>query len=179
MSNRLSKNQKKTMGITIGAVAALLVVFAVLSAFTSGFTNFEVPVPTINPDNFYSNAELVIVDSNNGNGVRVDVDENTGALEFDGTAAVDLTYTVGTVVLNKGTYTLTASNKTSLAGIYVTAEHDDDVEYFDFTPSNTIDVVSDGTEYTIVVHIAKGTSLNHVDILPVISSGDEIVDFYE
>lgn len=179
MSTRMTTSQKKSTVLTVGIVALLLVAFALCSAMTAGFTDWEPKMPTVNPDNLYSTVDLEIVDSNTGYGIAVNVDETTGAIELDGTATDDLDYVVGTVTLNKGTYTLTSSNKTSKAGVYVTATSGDSETFFDFTPYNVIEVTADNTVYTITIHINEGTTLNHVDILPVIASGEDTVSFYE
>ena len=179
MSTRMTTSQKKSTMLTVGIVVLLLVAFAVCSAMTAGFTDWEPKMPTVNPDNYYSKADIELESCRPGDGIIITVDENTGAIELDGKADKDLEYVVGTVTLNKGTYNLTSSNKTSKAGVYVTATSGDSVTYFDFTTDNVIEVAADNTVYTITIHINEGTTLNHVDILPVIASGEETVNFYE
>ncbi len=175
----MTSGQKKTMWITLGVVLIMFIAFGVISSMTAGFTNWEPEEAKVNPNNLYSTVELAIKDSNTGDGIVVDVDEETGAMKFKGTATKDLEYVVGTVTLDKGTYTFNASDKASNSTMYITATAGSQVIKSDFTPGNTFDVAVDGTEFEIVVHIVKGTTLYNVDILPVIYTGDEAVDFYE
>lgn len=179
MSTRMTTSQKKSVWLTVGIVTLLLVAFALCSAMTAGFTDWEPKQPTVNPDNYYSTVELELESCRPGDGIIITVDENTGAIELDGKATKDLEYVVGTVTLNKGTYNLTSSDVTSNAGVYVTATTGSDVTYFDFTPHNVVEVAADNTVYTITIHINEGTSLYHVDILPVIAAGEDTVNFYE
>lgn len=179
MSTRMTTSQKKSVWLTVGIVVLLLVAFALCSAMTAGFTDWEPKQPTVNPDNYYSTVDLELESCNPGDGIVITVDDATGAIELNGTATGDLEYVVGTVTLDKGTYNLTSSNKTSKAGIYVTAKSGSTETYFDFTTDNVIEVADDNTVYTITIHINEGTTLNHVDILPVIAAGEDTVSFYE
>jgi len=174
----MTKSQTKTIIVCVGIMLVLLVGFGVLSSMTAGFTDFEPKEPTLNSDNLYTADGVTLVSTNDGNGVAITVDDN-GAIELDGTADTTLKYTVGTVTLDAGTYTLSAYNKASRAGVYLTATDGENTYDFDFTPANTIEIEEDGTELTIELIIAKGTSLNRVDILPVIMPGEETGDFYE
>lgn len=131
----------------------------------------------VNEDNFYTIECLELVDSNDGDGITVDVDEKKGGVKLNGVANVDLTYDVGTVTLPAGTYTLTACDSASNAGIYVTATAGSTEYKFDFTPANTI-TLAEETTLTITIHIAEETELHNVWVLPVIVEGDEAGEYY-
>ncbi len=109
--------QKKIMFMTIAVVFILLVLFAVISAVTAGFTKWKPDPKAINPDNLYSTADISLVDMKDGNGITLDIDEDTGAIVVNGrsTASEDLVYNIGTVELYKGEYTLTACKNASSA----------------------------------------------------------------
>lgn len=171
----MTKSQKKTMIVTLAVTLVLFIAFGMISSMTQGFTNFD---REVNEANLYGSAEVVLVDSNDGNGVRIDVDEETGAFVLNGKAASDLEYMVATITLDKGEYTLEACDKASKAGVYLTAEIGDNVTYFDFTPGNTLNIAADNTTVTIMLYIADDVQLNNVKVLPVIYTGDESVDFY-
>ena len=132
----------------------------------------------VNEDNHYTVDCLTLVDRNDGNGIKVDVDEKKGGIKLDGTANIDMTYEVGKVTLSAGIYTLTSCDDASNAGIYVTASNGVTEYKFDFTPDNTI-VVDGETELTITIHIAEGTELNNVWVLPTIVEGDEPGEYYQ
>ena len=176
--SRMTNSQKKSTIITVVVVAALLICFAVTSAMTAGFTKWEPEDPVVNEKNLYANAEVLLKDSNDGKGIVIDVEESTGALVLNGKASEDLSYTLATVELDEGTYTLEACKDASYAGIHVTATANGETIAFDFTPGNTLVIDADGTVVTIKVEIAKDTSLYNVKVRPVIYTGDESVKFY-
>lgn len=132
----------------------------------------------VNEDNLYTVECLELYDTNDGDGISVDVDEKKGGIKLNGTANVDKTYTVGTVTVPAGTYTLTACDGASRAGVYVTASAGSTTYNFDFTPDNTVQI-SEEVTLTITIHVAEDAELNNVWILPVIVEGDEAADFYK
>lgn len=174
----MTKSQKKTMIVTLAVTLVLFIGFGMISSMTQGFTNFEVPEPTVNESNFYGTIELDIVDRHDPKGLKVSVEEETGAFTLNGKPTEAIDYTVGTIVLNKGEYKLEALDNASHAGVYLTATANGKTVEFDFTPDNVLTIASDNTEVTIQVYVAKGVELNNVKVLPVIYTGDESVDFY-
>ena len=135
----------------------------------------------VNENNLYTVSCMTLTDRNDGSGIIVNVDERTGAITLDGKyngdGAMDIS--VGSVDLKAGTYTLTACDRASLAGIYVTITANGIPYEFDFTPGNTVDITGDFTNCEIKIHVAEGTELNNVKILPVIVPGDEAESFYK
>ena len=174
----MTNSQKKTMWITLAVVLVMFIAFGMISSVTAGFTDFEAKDPVVNEDNFFADATIELKDSNDGYGVRVDVEESTGAVTLNGTASQDRSDKLATVTLDKGTYTLEACDKASLAGIYVTATVGDKVVNFDFTPNNVLEITADDTVVTITIEICEDTQLNNVKVRPVIYTGDESVKFY-
>ena len=131
----------------------------------------------LNEDNLYTVECMDLTDSNTGNGIVVDVDEKKGGILLDGKASADTTYTVGTVTLAEGKYTLTAVDGASLSGVYVTLTYGNTTANFDFYPGNTIEIEGEAVA-TITIHIAEGVELDNVWVLPVIVAGDEAGDYY-
>lgn len=131
----------------------------------------------LNEDNLYTVECVTLSDTNNGNGITVDVDEKKGGILLDGKASADVTYTVGTVTLAEGEYTLTAVEGASYEGVYVTLAYSNQTKNFDFYPGNTIEVEGE-VEATITIHIAEGAELNNVWVLPVIVAGDKAGNYY-
>lgn len=175
---------KKNRAITI--IVAVLVSVLSLGAIAgaTGILKFDKDVaadkllPSINPDNFYSHVELALESMNDGEGVTVEVTERTGAITLDGKAEDDLTYVIGTVELDEGTYTITALEGASKNTVYVTATVGDVDTNFDFT-GNTLEIESDNTVVTLTIHIKVGTELNNVKVLPTIVEGEEAGKFYK
>ena len=130
----------------------------------------------LNEDNLYTVECKTLEDSNDGYGVIIDVDEKKGGIKLDGTASKDMTFVVGKVALKEGTYTLTACEQASMNGIYVTASYASVTHNFDFTPNQM--TLENDTEVTITIHIAEGTKLNNVWVLPVIVEGTEAGSYY-
>ncbi len=176
----MRRSQKKTIFTVTVIVAVMLLAFAALSFMTAGFTQLSADQKTINPDNLYSTANIILEDTNDGNGITIDIDKN-GAIKLSGKSVAenDLTYTIGTVTLDKGEYTLTACSKASFGGVYVIATVGSDVTYFDFTPGNVLEITADDTVVTLQLVVAEGAALSNVKVLPVISEGENIVDFYK
>ncbi len=175
---------KKNRVITI--IAAVLVSVLSLGAIggATGILKFDKDtaadklLPGVHPDNFYASAEITLESGNDGNGVTVDVNERTGVVTLDGKAEADLTYVVGTVVLNEGTYTFTALENASKNTVCVKATVYDVDHYFDFT-GNTFEIEADETEVTITICVKAGTELNNVKVLPTIVEGEEAGKFYK
>ena len=176
----------------IGAIVLVLVstlVIGIIGNVTNGFQDFDKETieenmsPKVNEDNLYTAANCSLVDTNDGNGVVISVDEKTGALSLDGknTSTDILTYEIGKVTLNRGTYTMTAISGASRQGAYVTASvaGDSTAKYFDFTPGNTIEITSDSVEVTLTLHIAFGAAFANKAVLPVIVPGEESGQFYK
>ena len=136
-------------------------------------------LPSVHPDNMYANVDLALESMNDGQGVTVEVTERTGAITLDGKAEDDLTYVIGTVELDEGTYTITALEGASKNTVYVTATVGDVDTNFDFT-GNELEIMSDNTAVTLTIHIKVGTELNNVKVLPVIADAElEDVSFYK
>ena len=176
----MRSSTKKTL-LIVGVACVLIMIVGFL---TSGFTAWDKDsvadnvARKVNPDNLYTVDAVSLKDSNDGYGIVVDVDEKTGAITLDGIASKDMEFTVGTVTLPKGTYTLTASNKSAMNGVYVTATIGATVYNFDFTPGNTISLDTESSA-VIKIHIANEAELNNIKILPVIVEGDEAGNFYK
>lgn len=171
-------------GFIIGLVCILGIV-ALLGFVTNGFSSWSKDTVkdklsrNLNEDNLYTVDCVTLEDSNLGNGVVVDVDEDTGVISLSGTPAADHTYTVGTIKLDKGTYTITAIEGAALNTVYMTLKESGGNEHqFDFTPGNTITIGADDTECTLEIHVKADAELGSVKILPVIVSGDEAGEFY-
>lgn len=170
---------------TIKIIAIILGVVFVLGAIGFGTGLFRVDEEKqdeyfgrkLNEDNLYTLECITLQDSNDGSGVKVDVDEKKGGVLLNGTASVDMTYTVGKLNLAAGQYTITALENASLAGIYVTLDVNNTSYNFDFTPGNTITLEAD-SEATITIHIAEGVELSGVWVLPVIVAGETSGDYY-
>ncbi len=176
----MRKTQSKTIFTVIVIVAIMMFAFAAVSFITSGFTKFKPDEKIANEDNFYTQAEITLKDTKDGNGVTINIDDN-GAIKLGGksTASDELEYTIGTVTLDQGSYTLMACSKASFAGVYVTATAGSDVTYFDFTPGNVLNISTDDTVVTLTLVIAEGATVNNIKVLPVIYTGDEAIDFYK
>ena len=132
-----------------------------------------------NEDNIYTVECMTLEDSNDGNGITVNVDERTGAIKLNGTASVDMTYVVGKVNLKAGEYTLTAIDGAGKNTVYATISIDGTEYDFDFTPANTIKPNADYNDCQIKIYIKEGAELHNVTVLPVIVEGDEAQDFYK
>ena len=169
-----------------GLIAGILAFILCLGAIAGGMGILKVDkdaaadklLPKVNPDNYYSAAEIVLTTQNDGNGVSVEVNERTGAIVLNGKAEDDLTYLVGTVTLNEGTYTFTAIDEASKNTVYVKATINEVDHYFDFT-GNTFDIAADETEVTISICVKIGTELDNVKVLPTIVEGEESGKFYK
>lgn len=155
-------------------VLAALTVFGVAMSLTDNFTTTDISRP-LNDDNFYTASCMTLEDTNDGSGIIVDVKDN-GSIKLKGTASDDVDYTIGSVTLNKGTYTFTAVSGAALNSVYVTATVGSTVHNADFT-GNTFEITSDNTVVTLEVHIAADTEINKT-VYPVIVSGDEAGDFF-
>ena len=172
---------------TLRTICAILAVCLVGGAigFGSGLLkvdedkNYEIFGQKPNENNVYTVECMTLVDSNDGRGVTIDVDERTGAIKLNGTASDNITKEIGKVDLKAGTYTLTAVKGASMNGVYVTLKAGSTVYNFDFTPGNTFTVSSDLTGCAITLNIKEGAELNYVNVLPVIVSGDEAESFYK
>ena len=180
----MRKSTKTT--VLIVACAAILVV--VLGFFTSGFQKWSKDdvlskiTPQVNEENYYSENCVTLVDTNDGTGVKIDVNEDNGVITLNGAAASDLTgdnaYKVGKLTLEAGEYTFTSYDYASYGGVYLTASTGTSVINFDFTPGNTVELKST-TELTIYLNIAKDAEFKNVVIEPVIVSGTEAGNFWD
>ena len=174
----------------IGAIVLVLVstlVIGIIGNVTNGFQDFDKETieenmsPKVNADNLYTAANCSLVDTNDGYGVTVSVDEKTGAISLNGKCTASRSYEIGKVTLTKGTYTLTAISGAARNGAYVTLAipGDSTLQYFDFEPDNTINITSDSVEVTIFLNIAEGAEFGNKAVLPVIVSGEEPGQFYK
>ena len=178
---------KKRM--TVGGVLVIVLIaftlFAFLGMLTNGFQSWDKDTiqdnlsRDLNEENLYKADYLTISDQKDGNGLKIDVNEKTGAIVLNGTTveAYEDLY-IAHFTLDKGTYTLTAFEDASFNGVYLILEISDTSYYFDFTPGNTIEITADNTECSIVLNVAKGVELDDAIILPVIVSGDDAGEFY-
>ena len=171
---------------TIKWIAIFLAIIAAVGAvgFASGLLvvdedkSDEYFARKVNEDNLYSVSIIDLVDSNDGKGVAVDVNEKNGVIILDGTASQDLTFTVGEITLEAGTYTLTAIKGAGLNSVYMVADTAT-VDYnFDFTPANTI-TLTESTTFSLKINVAEGTELNNLQVMPVIVEGDEAADYFQ
>ena len=175
---------KKTTKRTVLICSIFMAAIMLLGFVTAGFQQWSIDemkdnaARKVNPDNFYTAECLTLVDSNTGDGIVVNVNEKNGVITLDGTADTDITLDVGTVVLNKGEYTLTAIDGASNATIYMTAKIGSTEYKFDFTPGNTITVASDNTNVSLSIYIKEETKLDNLKILPVIVAGDESASYW-
>ena len=123
----------------------------------------------LNEDNLYTSECVTITDRNDGNGIKVTVNEN-GSITVKGEADSVVNYPIATVSLKAGEYTFTALEGASLKGAYVSLSLEGVDISADFT-GNTFTVVED-TEVALTLHIAEGTEIN-ATVYPVIVEGDE------
>ena len=176
----MKKSTRKT--VIIVAVAMLAVV--ILGSVTSGFQKWGIDdiknslTADVNPDNYYTVDCMSLVDTDEGYGVYIDVDEDTGAIVLDGKAQQDITATVGTVHLKPGEYTLTSLKGASRSSVYLTLSGNSINADFDFKPANTISITTEG-DYTITLKIADEAEFKNVTILPVIVEGDTAGSFWD
>ena len=176
---------KKTTKTTLLIVAVCMAAMLFLGFATAGFTQWSTDEikdnvsRKVNPDNYYTVECLALEDKNTGSGVKINVNEKNGAITIDGVAEVDITETVGTVTLDKGTYTLTAIPGASTATVYMTATVNGTVYKFDFNPSNTISIAADDTDVVLKVHIEEDAELNNVVVLPTIVEGNEAGSYWK
>ena len=183
MASTTTKKKLKIVGVIAGIMAAILALGAVAGGF--GILKVDkdkakdVLLPAVNSDNYYAEATVTLEDMNDGNGVVVKVDERTGAITLDGKAETDLTYEIGTVKLDAAKeYTGTAIKGGSKASVYVAATYGEESINFDFV-GNTFEIAEDETVVTLTIHIAEGTNLDNLKVLPTIVKGDKAGSFYE
>ena len=166
---------------TLKSIAIILAIVTALGAvgFVSGLVvidqdkSDEYFTRKVNEDNLYQTATITLVDSNNGKGVSVDVNEKNGVITLNGNASEDMEFTIGTVTLEAGEYTLTAIKNGGLNTVYVDAGN----VHFDFTPGNVLKP-SETTSYTLKIYIKEGTELNNLTIMPIIAAGTESIDYF-
>lgn len=174
--------RKSTLRL-ICVVMSITLLLGIL-AFVSGLISidedksYEYFGEKLNEKNLYTIDCVTLVDQNNGKGIRVDVDERTGAITIDGKAQDDMVFVIGQISLDAGTYTLTSYDDASYATVYTTADASSSQYEFDFSPANTIKL-SGKTTLTLKIHISGGESFKNIKILPVIVPGDEAQDFYK
>ena len=128
----------------------------------------------VNEDNLYTSECVTITDRNDGNGIKLTVNDN-GTIAVKGTADATVNYDLATVSLKAGEYTFTALEGASLKGAYVSLSLEGVDKPADFT-GNTFTVVED-TEVVITLHIAEGTEIN-ATVYPVIVKGDEAGTYF-
>jgi hypothetical protein len=180
------RKSTKTTILIVFVAAALLIATGFL---TSGFQNWSKDdivskvTPQLNKSNLYTIDCVEIADTFDGKGVRIDVDEDTGALKLNGTASVSLEgeegYKIGSITLSKVQYTFTSFDQAALSGAYLTAICGDQTVYFDFTPGNVIDVTSASADYDIYLNIAEGAKFSNIVIEPVIVAGTTAGEFWD
>ena len=154
-----------------------------LGWLTGGFQNFDSEsvgdkfAPEVNDKNLYTAECMTLKDRNAGDGIVVTVNDD-GSFKVKGTASEDITFEIGEVTLNEGTYTLTALKGASKASAYVKCVSDAGLDvYADFT-GNTFTVNTDNTVVTLGFAISEGTEIN-ATVYPVIVAGEEAGDFYK
>ena len=175
--------KKVTPLVIIVMIMAIVLLFGAVAAgmgilVVDKDTAADKLLPKVNEANYYSSADVTLKTQNDGNGISINVNERTGAIELDGKAEDDLTYVIGTVTLNEGTYTFTAIENASKNTVYVKATVNGVDHYFDFT-GNTFDIAADETDVTLTLCVKVGTELNNVKVLPTIVEGEESGKFYE
>lgn len=160
------------MGLALGAVGWL----------TTGFSDFSKEAISdkfdkpVNEDNLYTAECMTLKDTNDGSGIIIKTNED-GSFKVEGIASSAATYEIGTVILNKGTYTLTAVSGGSKNTVYVSAEIGSITVNADFT-GNTFEIAADNTEVTLVLNVAADTEVNKT-VYPVIVPGTESGKFYK
>ena len=175
-------------GKIIIAVLCCVLLVGVIGWMTTGFTDFTKEsvadkfASEVNEKNFHQPENCSLKSSNDGDGIVVTVNKD-GSVELDGqntSKTTDKTYTIGTVTLDKGTYTFTALKGASKAKAYVTLEYAKGSEVTiinaDFT-GNTFEIPSDATVCTLKVTIRPEVEIN-ATVLPVIIPGEEAGAYY-
>lgn len=182
--------KKKSKFVSKSGLITALIVFAVVIAaagfITAGFTLWSPDdvadhlSPNPNPDNLYTADACVLRSGQLDNDVKLEVNDN-GSFKLDGTASASKILNVGTVILNAGTYTLTAFEDASLSSVYMTATVGEDTYNFDFIENdgNVITISSDNTSVTLELHIIEDAELDNVKVYPVIVAGTEAGEFFE
>ena len=160
------------MGLALGAIGWL----------TTGFSDFSKEAISdkfdkpINEKNLYTAECMTLKDTNDGSGIVITTNED-GSFKVTGSSAESVTYEIGTVTLDKGTYTLSALSGGSKNTIYVSAEIGSLSINADFT-GNTFEIAADDTEVTLLLHIVKDIEVNKT-VYPVIVPGTESGKFYQ
>lgn len=180
---------RKSTKTTLAIVALGMAIVIGLGFLTSGFQNWNMDdisskvSAKVNPDNYYSIQCIELKDTYDGDGVKIDIDEDTGVITLNGVANVDKTgdnaYRLGTLTLDAGSYTLTSYDYASYSGVYLTAQSASNNWKFDFTPGNVITIPSDNTEIILFLNIAKDATFSNVKIEPVIVSGSEVGKYWK
>lgn len=162
-----------------------VIVCGALGWMTSGFQKWgaedignQFTEATLNKDNKYSSDNMTIKSSNDGNGIIVEAKDN-GTVKFKGKNNTDdvMECEIGSVTLDKGTYTFTAIKGAAKNTMYASLLNAGSlVCNADFT-GNTFTVAADATELTIVVYIQSGAEVD-ATVYPVIVEGEEAGSFF-
>ena len=183
------RRKRASMFAVIGIVLVAMLTLGFVGNITNGFQNFDAAQmaqnAVLNEDNLYKPSMLELKDSNAGDGVIIDVDENMGTIQVKGKSSEDKTVTIAKVTLSEGTYSVSGVKNASKAGVYMTVEYTpigDSAKtvFADFTGaenSGTFELLQE-TEVTLVLHLTAGAELNH-KITPVIVEGEDFGSFYK
>ena len=165
----------KTM---IATVALCLVAVCLVGWLTVGFSDFDVRDRFDKVRNEANEIDLTQVSLKSGrheSGLKVEVDE-LGAVTLSGTVTEDVTLTYASLTLPAGDYVLTGAEEGSKGTYCLSVEIGEDKILGDWPGEFT---VSQSGIVNVKITVSKDTTLRNVKILPVITEGDEAVDFYE
>ena len=170
--------KKATIGVLIAVVLLAAVCVGLLSHFTDGFQKSL--GRSVNEDNLYTAECMSLKDSEDGSGIKINVNDD-GSFKVRGKASEDVEYEIGTLILDAGTYTISAVDGASKSKIYVTANVGGIVHYADFTgdeDGKTFTVAADDIEVVLTLHIVADETIAKT-VYPVIVSGEEEGSFYK
>ncbi len=171
---------RMTLGKTIAVVLVCILCCGFVMWMFGGFNEMSIDNAKdvfereLNENNLYTSECITITDRNDGNGIKLTVNEN-GSISIKGKADSAIEYDIAEVTLKAGKYTFTALDDASLKTAYVSL----DLEGVDFNADftgNTFTVVED-TTVTLTIHIAEGTEIN-ATVYPVIVEGDEAGSYF-
>ena len=148
-------------------------------------------VSLLNPDNLIKVGEakdggnIKLVSKNQSNGLKIDVDEKTGAVKISGDtkkAADPDSLLYASVELQAGTYCLTSGYKnTSVSSVYMTAEAGGQelckADMADEGPDGVF-TLTEAAVVDIYIHVANAEYDSAVTLRPVLVPGEEKGSFF-
>lgn len=187
MSNQYHGSNKSKRGWRMVGICALCTCLAILGASLVGFISggFSEKNPTNwfdkdrNPDNLLKVNDTYVKTHNTNRGIDVKVDKN-GVIKMSGKATSASSFTVQTVTLSAGTYTISglANPNIDEFSMYAIYSESGDRAYAD-TESATF-TISEETSVQVVISWAKDykISLANQTIKPVLVKGETAGEFY-